>query len=62
MLLAQEEDAVEVVVVGQQCWRCTLVEVVVAQLEVDGDPVELGADVLLVDNNWSMLRKNCCRR
>ena len=34
--VGQEEDGVELVVVVEQRWRCCLVEVVVADLEADG--------------------------
>ena len=60
--VGQKEDGVELVVVAEQCWRCCLVEVVVADLEVDGQLVELMDDVLLIDRKRLMLRKHrCCR-
>ena len=60
--VGQDEDAVELVVVVEQRWRCCLVQVVVADFESNGQLVELADDVLLVDHKRLMLRKQrCCR-
>ena len=58
--VGQEEDAVELVVLVEQCWWCCLIEMVVADLEADGKLVELVDDVVLVDDKRLMLRKNRC--
>ena len=46
--------------VVEKRWAGLLIELVVAQLHVEGQLAELAVDVLLVDNKWSMLRKNRC--